>query len=260
MKRAVLTQNQLSLLEELIANFGTLVTFEQIASVMQGDAPAHQRLLVHRLTKAGWLVRIKNGLYQIADITTLGTLTLSRYLVAQLLLPDSYVSFESALQFHGLHDQLLNSTNSVALRQHKSVELYGYSYHYLKTNEKYFFGWNEETIEGKRVRIASPEKALIDIIQFQRSDYTVDVVLEKLQSNPDSFELERLQNMLAQANQTTARIFGFLLDRLGLDSSKLQQPAKKSGAVGRLTPASTQYDAKWRMYYEPALIAPYQDR
>ena len=67
-------------MEELIANFGTLVTFEQIASLLQDDKPAHQRLLVHRLSKAGWLVRIKNGLYQVADLTSLGTLTLSRFL------------------------------------------------------------------------------------------------------------------------------------------------------------------------------------
>ena len=180
--------------------------------------------------------------------------------MAQLLVPESYVSFESALQFHGLHDQLLNSTNSVALRQHERIDLQGYSYHYVKTSEKYYFGWDEQNIEGHKVKIASPEKALIDIIQFQRSDYTTDVVLEKLQSYQDSFDLERLQTLLAQANQTTQRIFGFLLDTLGLDSSKLQQPAKQSGAVGKLTPASSQYNAKWRLYYEPALIAPYQSR
>jgi len=104
MKSAVLNTTQLAFLEELMLRFGKVVTYEQLAPLVPTRDAVAKRQFVSRLAVAGWLVRIKKGVYQVADISSLGTLTLSRYALAQILAPGSYVSFEAALQFHGMHD------------------------------------------------------------------------------------------------------------------------------------------------------------
>lgn len=255
MKRTVLTQTQLDVLEQILANVGHVVTFAQITPFLSSTTPAQQRQFVHRLVQAGWLVRIKKGLYQVTDVSSLGALTLSPYTLAQLLVAESYVSFEAALQYHGYYDQLLQGTVSVALKQHQTVELQGFAYQYVKTQPKYFYGWQGHALDGRMVKIASAEKALIDMIQYHRTGYTADVVVEKLQEYQNDLDLDRLQVYLLRTNLATQRIFGFLLDTLGIDTgTALHRSSGQSTAVSKLTPDSTAYNAKWRLYYQPSLL------
>ena len=86
---AVLNRTQLEFLEQIIAQHGTLVTLDEIAPFVPAKDDLGKRQFVSRLSQAGWLVRIKKGVYQIADLTSLGTVTLSRYAVAQILAPGS---------------------------------------------------------------------------------------------------------------------------------------------------------------------------
>lgn len=254
MKRTILNQTQLNLLEQVLAAIGPVVTFEQIADLLPGMTVAGKRQFVYRLVQAGWLVRIKKGLYQVADLSSLGTLTLSRYAVAQLLVPESYVSFEAALQYHGLYDQLQRATQSAALKQHATVELEGYAYIYVRTKQDAFYGWEEQAIDGQVVKIATSEKALIDLIQLHRTAYSTDVVREKLAEYQATLDWPRLYTYLARANLTTQRIFGWLLDSLHVDSTPLQALVQHSPMVSKLTARSTTYDPKWRLYYEPSLL------
>jgi predicted transcriptional regulator of viral defense system len=112
MTSQILSDDQQDFLEVVLLQLGGVVTYEQIAGLIPYDHEVAKRRFVSQLRRAGWFVPIKNGLYQVtSDISALGTLSLSRYVIAQYLLPGSYVSFEGALQFHGLHDQLMQTTH-----------------------------------------------------------------------------------------------------------------------------------------------------
>lgn len=121
---------------------GTVISYDHVAELIPCRGDAAKRRFVSRLTRAGWLVRVKKGLYQVAaDLGALGMLTLSTYAIAQYLLPGSYASFASALQFHGLYDPLLQTTASVALKQRATVTLHGFGFRFIKTHEQTFFGF-----------------------------------------------------------------------------------------------------------------------
>ncbi len=181
MTSTVLNETQRAFLEEIILALGIVVSYEQIAPYVPYEDDGAKRRFVSQLSRAGWPVRIKKGLYQVAaDIGSLGTVTISRYAIAQYLSPGSYVSFEAALQFHGLHDQLLQTTTSVGLQQRASATLEGYTYRFVKTTEQYYFGFEERVLDGQTAQIATVEKALIDMVQFHRSAYSADRVLEIL--------------------------------------------------------------------------------
>jgi len=260
MKSAVLNTTQLTFLEELMLRFGKVVTYEQIAPLVPTSDAVAKRQFVSRLSSAGWLVRIKNGVYQVADISSLGTLTLSRYALAQILAPGSYVSFEAALQFHGMHDQLLRTTTSVHRTQRPAVALEEYRYRFVKTSEKYFFGFAEHTLDGQKSLIAHPEKALVDMVQLHRSTHSADRVAEVLSEHRDSIDTERLLDYLSRSNLTTQRIFGLLFDTIDLPyAEQLLQSAQQGQAASKLTAQSSQYNAKWRLYYTPALIERYSN-
>jgi len=250
MKQTILSTQQSALLEDLIVKYGQIVTSEQIYA--QGKDVWDQQVaknVVTRLTHNGWLIRVKRGLYAISDLSNRGFLSLSPSVVASLLVKDSYVSFESALAYHGMFNQLTNKTISISQVQYKSVQLQSVEYSFVKVLDKWFFGWQDVSIDNKTVRMATAEKALIDMIQFHKSKYTVDLVVEKLSLYKGSLDLQKMTEYLDKMSLTTIKTFGFLFDLLGINSGDLYNQVKLKGTHLMLS-GDAKFNAKWRLYYD----------
>jgi len=250
MKQTILSVKQSELLENLIVKHGQIVTSGQILSQAESYWDYKQaKNLVTKLVKNGWLIRIKRGLYAISDLSTRGFLTLSTYVVANLLVPDSYVSFESALQQYGMFDQLTDKTISVSLKTYKTVRLNSTEYSFVKTKPEYYFGWQEVNLDNIIVRVATPEKALIDMVNFHKSQYAIDLVIEKLQEHKNDLDMARLNDYLSRFSLTTVKIFGLIFDLIGTNSDKLYELAKTKHGTHWMLPGDSKFNAKWRLYY-----------
>jgi predicted transcriptional regulator of viral defense system len=251
MNQTILSAKQSELLENLIAKHGQVVTAGHIFDEAGRYWDYKQaKNLVTKLVKNGWLIRIKRGVYAISDLASRGFLTLSPYIVANLLVPESYVSFESALQHYGMFDQLTGKTVSVALKMYNSTTLNGMEYSFVTTKDKYYFGWQDIQVGSQTARIATAEKALIDIVHFHRSQYAIDLVIEKLLEHLDDLDLTQLEDYLSQYSLTTIKIFGLIFDLLGINSDRLYGLAKTTGTHWTI-PGDKKFNAKWRLYYDP---------
>ena len=251
MKQTILTTKQSELLEKLIVKYGQIVASEQVYKEAEGVWDQQQaKKLVTKLVGNGWLIRIKRGLYAISDFSNRGFLSLSPYIVANLLVKDSYVSFESALSYYGMFDQLTNKVISIAKNRYKAVQLENTEYSFVNVKDQFFFGWQEVTIEGKAVRIATAEKALIDIIHFHKSKYSVDVVIEKLQEHRESLDINKLCEYISRMSTTTIKIFGLILDLLHIDSQILYKSVIIKNSTHWMLVGDKTFNAKWRLYYD----------
>ena len=251
MKQTILTANQNELLENLIAKYGQIVTTEQIYAESQGSEDQRQaKKVIAKLVKHGWLMRIRRGLYAISDFSNRGFLSLSPYLVANLFVQESYVSFESALSYHGMFDQLTSTIISISKIQYKTVQLNATEYSFVNVKDQFFFGWQEVTIDGKVARIATAEKALVDIIHFHKSKYSVDLVIEKLQEHRDSLDMKKLCEYISKMSTTTIKIFGFILDLLHINSQSLYELVKTKQSTHWMLVGDKKFNAKWRLYYD----------
>lgn len=251
MKQTILTNQQNELLENLIAKYGQIVTIEQIYSA-SGSSENHRQLkkVIAKLVSHGWLMRIKRGLYVISDFSNRGFISLSPYVIANLLVENSYVSFESALAYHGMFDQLTNVVISISKIQHKKVQLNSIEYVFVKIKDQLFFGCKEEVIDGKTVKVATAEKALIDIIHFHRSKYAIDLVIEKLREYKENLEIEKLIEYASKMSTTTIKIFGFILDMLNIDSNILYEKVKTEHGTHWMLTNDKKFNSKWRLYYD----------
>jgi predicted transcriptional regulator of viral defense system len=249
MKNISLTYRDACLLEDAIVAYGDVVSFEQLTA-LSGMEREYARKRISQLADQGWLVRVKKGLYALSDISSRGFLRLSQYAIAQLLVEDSYVSFEAALQYHGMYDQLQQTIRSVACKQYKTTEVGGSTYRFIKTREAYFYGWETVMIEGHQVKIATAEKALLDLLMFERTTYATDLVLETLRDQYQALDWDCMQEQLARSTITIQRICGFLLDLVGVDSTGVAALLAGAKGVSRITKQSTVYNHKWRLYYD----------
>ena len=214
--RTLLTRFQAHIIDEVGLRYGDIITFDQVIKVFgQTHSRAHLKRVISQMVKNGWLVRLKKGEYFITDLSNLGGTSLSVYFLANHYVKQSYVSFAQALQYHGLYDQLLATVVSVSLTQHQPVTLEGVTYRYVKTQEKYFYGYESVRVDGRMVCIATAEKALIDMIQFHRTAGAVDRVSEKVLNHQDELDFELLLAYLARSNRTVRRTFVAILRKAG---------------------------------------------
>lgn len=121
-----------------------------------------------KLEAVGTIIRLKRGLY-VASPDETGK-ALNQKLIANHLYGPSYVSLQTALRFYGLipeHVYLIQSLTTKHSRSFKTPEA---SYDYECCNDNYFpIGIRAENEDGATYLIATPEKALCDVINYSKN-------------------------------------------------------------------------------------------
>ncbi len=124
----------------------------------------HASQLLRRLCKAGFFIPLARGKW--ACKTTIDPILLPEYLTSPA---PSYVSFQSALYYHGMISQIPATIYAASLaRTHQyKTPIARVSIHHIQAS--FFFGF--ETMGKSGVKMATPEKALLDFfyLSFVRS-------------------------------------------------------------------------------------------
>lgn len=248
----ILSQSDLNILEKAIVQFHKIVTFDELASLYAGETRDTIRRKVALLVKKGWLIRLKKGQYSIiTSIGSLGFNDLSEYVIAQTFNKESYVSFENALQYHGLFDQMLTTVMSVTTKYARAHKVQATNYTSSRIKDELYFGFTTETFGSYTAQVAEVEKALLDMLYMRHTSYNVNLVLEKLREYKHRIDFAKLKRYAKRYGIGIVRTVGFLLDQVGEDTTDLLIRAKASkNSYNKLTNASTLFDAKWRLYYE----------
>src|SRR3989338_3222592 len=115
----MLSRKDARLLEDTVVRYGRIVRFDQLKQVFKKYySHAEMKNRFSLLAKIGWLLRIKRGLYAvITDIGALSSNDISIYTISRALNKDSYISFENALQHHGMFDQMLSVAGAVTFKR-----------------------------------------------------------------------------------------------------------------------------------------------
>jgi len=180
-----------------------MTVFEQIRNipfdlnVLRSIFPYNKQIVekARTLEKSGQIIRLKKGLY-VASREETG-IELSRELIANHLYGPSYVGREYALRYYGLIPERVYQLTSVTTKHARAFENATGHYDYHNCTSEYFpVGVKMESQNGICFLIATPEKALCDVINFSknlnfRSMKDVEIYLEE-DIRFDTTELERL--------------------------------------------------------------------
>ena len=254
-KNTILSQKDLEILEAVVLRYGKIVSFNQIQEAI-GESVSRGvlRKRVAQMSKAGWFIRLKKGLYLVVtDISTLGIIDISEQVIAQSLNNDSYVSFESSLQYYGMFDQMLSRIDSVTTKTTKIYKVLQSTYTFSKIKQDLYFGFTEVIINNQKVKMAEKEKAILDILYFRSSRYAVSLVLEKLREYRDQFDFEKLKSYSTKYSLSMVRKVGFLLDQISINTTDLLTDEVKKDSYNKFTQKADQFNAKWRIYYDSHL-------
>ena len=131
----------------------------------------------------GYIKKVVRGYYIFSDRELSEP---SLYLIANKIYEPSYISFESALSHYQLIPEsvyTITSASSLTTRDFKTAVGF-FRYHRVKP--ELFFGYELSDFNGKRYKIACPEKALLDYF-YIHPDITDRNAFAELRFNTELF-------------------------------------------------------------------------
>ena len=163
--------------------------------LLAGDVdPASVRRQLSRLTASGRLLQLRRGLYALAP--PYQKVKPHPFLIANHIMRPSYVSLHSALAHHGLIPEHVPVVTSVTTSRpgRWNISLGDFSYRHIKTG--LFFGYRMEDVGGGQAAlIASPEKALLDLLYLQPGSDQMAYLQELRLENMESLDLNALSDL-----------------------------------------------------------------
>ncbi len=257
LKNTILSKSDSRLLEEVVLAYGQVADSRQLHKIFEQvySRESDRKKRISFLTKAGWLVRIKRGLYLVVtDLSSLAAGNVSNLVISNALNGKSYVSFANALNWHGMFDQLTKSVDAVTTARARSYRFQNTEFRFFRVEERLFFGFSKERANGKSVNVAEKEKVILDYLSLRRNATSLSLVFEKLREHKNGFDFSKMMNYAKTYTLTIQRNLGFILDTIGVSSDALFAIAsKKKSGFSKMHAKAKVFNAKWRLYYDPGV-------
>ena len=130
-----------------------IITQATLAALFPSTTRLARYAIIDRLERRELIHKIKKGVYEVA------ARPLSEFARAQILMPQSYISLESALNYYGILAQFPHMITSVTVGKTQRFEK-EQTYAYTHIMPSLFHGYEKQ----KDFLIATKEKALIDML------------------------------------------------------------------------------------------------
>ena len=162
------------------------------------ENPAYIRRLVSEWLRKKWLVELRRGIYLLNEEHVLANR--ERFTIANLLYEPSYVSLESALSFYGMIPETVLQIKSVSTRKTARFENALGNFTYSNIKKSLFWGYRKAKIGESSALVASPEKALLDLIYLRRGELkSAEEMIESLRL--DNLHILKSETLVSAANR-----------------------------------------------------------
>jgi predicted transcriptional regulator of viral defense system len=145
------------------------VTLAELREAL-GASEGYARKLAHGLVKKGWLERLRPGLFQLvpADRGREGVADTNPLTAGAVLVSPYFYSFGTACTHHGLTEQVFSEVYLACQEERRSETIRDKRYVFVHVAEQRFFGFEEISVLGCGVQMATTERALLDAIDRPR--------------------------------------------------------------------------------------------
>ncbi len=167
--------------------------------ILDKSADSRQAIIKRAIGK-GYLIPLRRDLYLIKNAKRA---LINTFEIATIIYGPSYVSFESALSYHGWIPEAVRTTTCASVKRAKEFEtpigIFSYEHIPIKA---FSFGVEQHQQDALTLFIASPVKALADIVYARKrtwnsiSDLSEDlrIEIESFQNSDKKVLIELIEN------------------------------------------------------------------
>jgi predicted transcriptional regulator of viral defense system len=195
---------------ELLTLVGDQPLFET-GLLLAGDVdPNDVRRQLSRWVRSGRIRKLRRGLYTLAP--PYQNVVPHPFLIANALMPGSYVSLQSALAFYSFIPEYTPRTLSVTTLRTSTWER-GFQFQHLAPH--LFFGYQlADLSEGQQAFVATPEKALLDLAHLTPHSDSPYYLRELRLQHLDRLDLPRLREFAERSGKPKWRRVATQLEKL----------------------------------------------
>ena len=251
--KSTLGEKEAFLVRSLAEERKAIFTIEDASRLLGPGA----KKIVHRLATKKWVLPLKRGLYAMVplDVGVKGSdaFVVHNFVVASMLTEPYYIGYWSALNHHGLTDQIPRTTFIATTKAKHPVQVLDAEYYFVKLTQRKFFGWQEVEIEDHAIRISSPEKTIADCLDHPELCGGIEQIARAIYFYHDEINLKRaVEYARRMRNSTILKRLGYMLDATGLlpQYEELFGGYRPSAGYPRLDPLSPEsgmHDSRWKL-------------
>lgn len=229
-----------------LAENGSYIFTSSVAretAVSMGISLTYIRQVLHHLERAGWVIRLKNGLYSLSGVIP-GVSPLHEFQIAMALAQPAAICLWSALNYHGMTEQIpnrvfvLTTTHLIPrLRGKKAVHsqqgypVGGIIYQFVQIKSEYFFGIEDIWLNDSKIKITDKERTCLDCLMFPEYAGGFYEVLFIFERNISKLDIEKMIQYALKLDAVTIKRLGWILEQQGIELSILK-PLQRSPIKG----------------------------
>lgn len=158
-----LSRREALALTRLASQNRTIITISDIQDVINVSYDDAKKI-ANNLVRKKWLDRLKSGTYLIVPLAAgeAGEYTEHEFVIASHLTDSMYISYWSALNYHGLTEQVPTTVFAATKKQVPTHKIHGVTYTFITLTEAKFFGFEPRAIDSHTVNVATVEKTIVD--------------------------------------------------------------------------------------------------
>ncbi len=156
---------------DLLREIGDQSAFDySTVLVLFGESKAATRTALYRMKKAGKIVELRRGFYTFANPYRRAALNAAG--IANILYSPSYLSERWALSWYSVIPEKTSIYTSVTPRTTRIFNNDFGTFRYRTIQPGFYGSYRTDTILSCEVRIATPEKALLDLWYLEHGEWT----------------------------------------------------------------------------------------
>ena len=180
-----------NLLQQLVNWPNYFISGTELKSMLPGTEDA-RKAIIKRAVHEGYLQRLRRDYYLIRNIANKPMI--NTFELAQFIYGPSYISFESALSYHGWIPERVTVTCSATVKQTKSFNTPVGEFSFEKIpNDSFKLGVSYVKEESASYLIADPWKAIADMIYCRKKRWgSINDLMLDLRIEEDSIKSHKL--------------------------------------------------------------------
>jgi len=218
--RQPLSTTESSLLSQMAEMGKNIFTLKDITEF---DIPyRNAKLIASRLIRKGWLTPLSRGTYLIVPLEAgvEGRYSEHEFVIASHLIEPYYIGYWSALQYHGLTEQVPVTVFVVTTRHviDRSRVILDSRYRFVTVAEKKFFGFGRVLVANSAVNVSDKTKTIADCLDHPEYCGGISEAAKALWVARDVVSVDGIVDYgFRMGNSAILKRLGYLAELLGVE-------------------------------------------
>lgn len=188
--------------------------------LLTGDVTRHQaQRQLSDWAQAKKIIQLRRGIYTFPDLNP------HPFVVANYLVPGSYVSLQIALAYYHLIPEHVAVVTSVTTQRPGKYENKFGRFTYRHINPSLFFGIEYRLlVNDEYAYVATPEKALLDLVHFRPQGDSREYIESLRLQNLEILDIERLHRLAESADKPKLKRAANMIEAIARHEAEQYEP------------------------------------